>query len=230
MKKLFEMRLTLYSVGLFLSSALERVITNYMEKQLKLFENYPLLYHFVSIILLIFFFVITNVVIHILINSKWISKKVFGRKFVGGHWIEIVFRATNNEATHYCDLEIGYDIDKIYLSGTDYDPNYTFMYNLETESATMENYGLSYIYKCIGGKDNRKGYGTLAFHKKASSSPDRYTGRYSGDDNEQYIVEGFLISDKKILKALDQNFISTFDTIIKEKKQFLFETEGIKIN
>jgi hypothetical protein len=157
----------------------------------------------------------------LLISTKAISKLVFGKHYVGGHWIEIVFCETDEGyiATDYCSLEIGYDFDKIYLLGTNYDEKYIFKYNLETGSASMTtNYELSYTYKYVGGKESRKGYGTIAFHTRgASTRPERYTGIFQGDNSAR--VEGFLIKDKATLKELSKNFIPTFKKLINEKKE-----------
>jgi hypothetical protein len=181
-------------------------------------------------VLLIALFIITNILIKKLIGTKFVSKMVFGKKYVGGHWIEIVYRKVDGkfEASHYCDLEIGYDIDKIYLSGTDYGRDYVFMYNLETESASMENYGLSYIYTCEGGDiSHRQGHGTLYFHKKYCATPDRYSGRFKGEDGSYFIVEGFLISNKEDIKGLNKNFALTFDRLVRERKKQILETREI---
>jgi hypothetical protein len=209
----------LYSVGLLLSSTAERAITNFINGQLKLFDTNPLLYHFLSIFILIILFVFTNVVIKAFVNKEVLSKKVFGKKYVGGHWIEIVYEEIDGKdvASHYCDLEIGYDIDKIYLSGTDYDSNLKFMYNLETESASMENYSLSYLFKCIDGEKTRNGFGTINFHKKGMSKPDKYSGKYRDENNRKFRVEGFLINDREELKMLNNNFSSSFKEIVSKR-------------
>ena len=231
MKKLHEIRLFMYSFGLLLSSALERTATNIINGYLNLFEENIIIYHTLSMVLLIVFFIVTNIAIKKLIGTKFVSKMVFGKKYVGGHWIELVYcknDAGKIEFSHYCDLEIGYDIDKIYLSGTDYDKNYGFMYNLETESASMENYGLSYIYTCQGGDiAHRKGHGSLHFHKKDYSRPDRYSGRFKGENNVDYSVEGFLIDKKADIKGLNKDFITTFDRILRERKRLIIAVNEI---
>jgi hypothetical protein len=219
MKELQQIRMLLYSVGLLLSSTIERAITNFINGQLKLFDTNPLLYHFLSIFILIFLFIFTNVVIKSFINRKFVSKRVFGKKYVGGHWIEIVYEVTNGKdvASHYCDLEIGYDIDKIYLSGTDYNSKFKFVYNLETESASMENYSLSYLFKCIAGEKTWKGFGTINFHKKVKSSPDKYSGEYSDEENRKFRVEGFFINDREELKMLNNTFLPSFKEIVSKR-------------
>ena len=153
-----------------------------------------------------------------------VSKKFFRNQYVGGHWVEIVYQENCDgtyEVSRYCDLNIGYDIDKIYLSGTDYDKKFDFLYNLETESASMENYSLSYIFRCVDGEKSWQGLGNIAFHKKALSSPDRYTGRFKYDDVltgecKKFRAEGFLINDKSDIKRLNEDFVSTFKELIPE--------------
>ena len=219
-KELFQMRLLVYSMGLLLSSALERIITSLINTQFNLFENSPLLYHFLSVFILVVMFIFTNVFLQSFINRKWVSKKVFGNNFVGGYWFEIVFEETHgkDEISHYCFLEIGYDIDKIYLSGTDYDKDFKFMYNLETESASMKNHCLSYLFTCADGAQSWRGYGNIVFHKTVDTKFNRYTGRYKDDDNKKFRVEGYLIDSKDDIRSLKKELLPAFQEIIDKRK------------
>jgi hypothetical protein len=141
-----------------------------------------------------------------------VTKRVFGKNYVGGHWIELVYKETENEKyeiSHYCDLRIGYDIDRIYLSGTDYKQNYEFWYNLDIESASMDGNCLSYIYRTRTGTKIELGYGNLLFHG-SDLNPNRFTSSFKGENNIQFRSEGFLISDKKDIDGLKTNFLETF--------------------
>jgi len=205
MKKLYEARLLIYSFGLLLSSTVERFITNAINERLKLDL---LLYHALSLVILIVLFIITNVFLKLFIHSKAVSKKVFGNKYVGGRWVELIYD-DSNVITGYCNLHIIYDADEIILSGTNYDINLKVLNSFETKGVSMENYCLSYLF--IGKEGNRfwQGLGNLTFERTDKSTPKRYSG-YFIEDNRQYRVEGVLINGKNDLKNMDADFVSAF--------------------
>ena len=216
MKKLYEARLFLYALGLLISSGLERFITNAINQRLKL---ELVLYHTLSLFILITLFVTTNLLLKFVIQSKFVSRKIFGNKYVGGRWIEFVYD-DQNEITGYCDLDIVYDAGEIYISGTNYDKNLKTTNCFETKNLSMNNYDLSYVSVSREGSKLWQGLGNFNFHRNSSAPPKRYSGQFT-ENERQFRIEGVLINDKAMLKKLDCHFVSNFRDMLPELEKRL---------
>ena len=220
MRELYNMRLWGLSVGLFASSAIERGITTYIDRQLNLLETSPALYHIISIFLLVVLFIATSRIIGLLIHWSFVSRLFFlfnSNKYIGGLWVEIVLQEKDgqNVVDHYSVLTIDYDIDKISLEGETYTPNFGWLYNLNTKCSSMsdDNHSLHYIFEC--SDKPYPDFGTITFIKKTGGKarPDRYQGAYKIGD-ERYSVEGFLISDRKSIKKLKADEAKALEEIV----------------
>jgi hypothetical protein len=217
MKRLYETRQLFYALGLIISSGIERIITTIIDSRLNFQQTNLLFYHLLSLTILVALFFMTNVMLKWLVNAKFLSKLVFGKEYIGGHWVEIVYDETapeNPEPFYFSNIDIGYDIDRIFMSGTNYNLNYNFLYNWETESATMSNYWLAYTFRTNDGTYTVQGLGNIMFHKSLKT-PSRYTGRFK-KDGKQLRVEGFLITNKKTLRDINNNFVPVFKQLTEE--------------
>jgi len=209
MKKLYEARLFLYALGLLISSTCERFITNMINERLQL---ELMLYHTLSLFILVLFFLMTSVLLKFIIQSKFVSKRIFGNKYVGGRWIEFVYN-DQNEVVGYCDLDIVYDAGEIYISGTNYDKNLKTTNCFETKNLSMNNYDLSYVSVSREGSKLWQGLGNFNFHRNSSAPPKRYSGQFTENDR-QFRIEGILVDDKAELKKLDCHFVSNFKEML----------------
>ena len=211
MKKLYEERLLLYALGLLISSVMERFVTNALNEKLQL---ELILYHTMSLVILAILFVSTNIVLKIIIQSKFVSKIIFGNKYIGGRWFEFIYN-DKNEIKGYCDLDIIYDSGEMYMSGTNYDKNFKTINSFETKSLSMNNYDLSYVFVTREGDKLWQGLGNFNFHRNSSAPPRRYSGQFS-ENSQQYRIEGILINDKYVIRKLDNHFGMVIKEILPE--------------
>ena len=209
MKKIYEMRLLMYSVGLFISYALERLISGFIVT--KIGDN-TVLVNFISVIILLVLFVVTNILLKILIGSRFMARMAFGDKYVGGRWIEFVYNE-QAEITGFCDIDIIYSEDKIFMSGTNYDKNFKTQNSFETQNVAMENFDLSYVFIQRDGKKFIQGLGHLNFHRNSTAPPKRYSGDFV-IGTTRFIAEGVAVKDKAVIKNLDNSFIHTVTEIL----------------
>jgi len=216
MKKLYEARLYFYSLGLLISSTIERFTTNAINERLEL---ELVLYHMLSLFTLVVFFLITSQLLKLVIQSKFVSKKIFGNKYVGGRWIEFIYD-DHDEIIGYCDLDIIYDTGEIYMSGTNYDKNFKTTNCFETKNLSMNNYDLSYVSVSREGNKLWQGLGNFNFHRNSSAPPKRYSGQFTENDR-QFRIEGILIDDTTALKKLDCHFVSNFKDMLPELEKKL---------
>jgi len=203
MKNLHDTRLTLYTVGLLISSALERFITTQINKHLNL-ESIK--YHIFSFILLMTLFVFTNIVLRIIVHFKCITRKVLKNSYVAGRWLEYNTEQETNNTDSYCCLDISYDDDGIvHITGKNFDPNFTHVYSFTSKAASIETLdessaSLSYVYtKSVDGQPD---WGYLEFY---GNPPSTYSGKFKRND-KQILVNAILLKDKDDLKLLNENF------------------------
>jgi len=216
MKKLYEARLFLYALGLLISSTIERFITNAINQRLEL---ELVLYHTLSLFILTILFLTTNILLKLAIQSQFISKRIFGNKYVGGRWIEFIYN-DQNEVIGYCDLDIVYDAGEMYMSGTNYDKNLKTINSFETKNLSMNHYDLSYVFVTREGNKLWQGLGNFNFHRNSSAPPKRYSGQFT-ENGKQFKIEGVLINEKSALKKLDQHFGSNFLHMLPELEKKL---------
>jgi len=202
MKNLHDTRLILYSIGLGISSGLERVITNFINKHLTLDS---IEYHFLSFILLLILFVFTNIGLKILVHSKWITKKALKNSYIAGRWLEQNSEQETNDIDSYCCLDISYDDDGVvHIIGRNFNSNFKPEYNFISKAASIETHGesyisLSYVYtKSIG---NQPDWGYLEFY---GEPPSTYSGKFKRNDR-QIQINAKLLKDEDDLKLLNEN-------------------------
>ena len=209
MKKLYETRLLIYSFGLLLSSVAEKFITSAIIEPLNLDV---ILANTLSLIVLMTLFIVINVVLKWIIFSSFMSKKVFGKEYIEGRWIEFIYNE-KKKITRYCDVHISYYEDTIRLSGTNYDKDFNEINSFKSKSALMEDYYLSYSFATgESGKLTLDGLGNIEFKKNGKMRPNRCTGSFTEQD-QNYTFIGVLIEDKSVAKKLHKNFASSFREI-----------------
>lgn len=219
MKRLYETRLLLYSIGLLVSSIVERIITNEINKYQQL---NTILYHTLSLFILAFLFILTNVLLKRIVHSKFVTKIMQGKKYIGGRWIEIVYNE-DKKIFGYSDVEISYDADNIRITGTNYDRDLKYMNGFTATIASMVDYDLSYVF--IGKQDGKfwQGLGNLTFQKTSTIVLNRYSG-YFFDENVKHRAEGIKIWKKDDLKQIDDNFVAGIKALLPE---ILVQIDGI---
>jgi len=198
LKNLFDTRLYFYSVGLIISSAIERFITFFLNDYFILNIIY---YHLISLgILIILFNIVNNIFLKTFIHKEFVTKIISGKKYIGGQWLEITITNTN-EISHITKMEISYENDKIKLHGNCYQ-NGKHIYNLDSVCTSLDNYNLTYVFVAYE-KIPRTDYGTLLF-EESGRKPVKYTGHYD-DKGMEFKVAGILINDKSIIEKMKTN-------------------------
>ena len=218
MKKIYERRWTIYTVGLVISSAIERFITIFGIRPI--IEMNEIVYHTVSTIILGVLFIFTNILLKKLIDSNFITRRIHGDEYIGGSWVEFVRNVETNTLVYYCDIKIKYKEDKILVTGTNYDPVSAIQKNnFIIESLSMENHHLQYLFRSRDVISNSwQGIGDWIFQDNIGRPPTRFTGNFS-EKNVNYRVEGFLIEDKIRLNKLANWSRPNFLQIMNELEQ-----------
>jgi len=220
MKKLYEARLFLYSLGLSISSLLERAITYYITTAMGLDPTNagldPIKYHTISMILLIMLFIGTNLLIKNFTKSGFVFKFIFGKEYVAGRWLETTYSPESQEckiAIGYCCFDIMFDEDGISIDGTNYDLNLNVNYTLTSRSASINDYELKYMFlRNVDGVE-KPDWGRIKFQKNYYSRPTTYIGNFERE-GIIYGFKGVLISDKKDIQLLDEDFIGNFKKVL----------------
>ena len=217
MKDIHRMRLTAYAIVLTAVSAFERFVTYCMNQQTQMYQNFPLLYHLISLVLLLCLFVLSSYWVPWIVHRERLSKWWCGTKYVGGTWVEIVTK--NEKIDHYSILRISYDVDKICLEGETYrfqcnlhnDGNSLVpYYSIKPVCSSMDEEGLAFTY-VFERRDYDNGsmildHGIIDFENTAGSntSPNTYHGKYDEGDNK-YSLTGYLIEIKMELEKLKKD-------------------------
>lgn len=207
-KKVNGTRLYVYSIGLIISSALERTITFFLDKFLDLNS---VIYHVLSLIILVFLFILTNIIIKPLANTKFITKIALGKYYIGGFWLEIVINE-NNEISHITKINISYDLDEIKIHGNCFKSfQHAYFFDSICSKMDMDKYQLSYYFIAEEGNANpRKDVGYLCFDPNTMNT---YSGHFE-DKGKCFKVVASLIKDKKIITLLATDFEATFSKVI----------------
>ena len=203
MKNLFDARLSFYSIGLIISSTIERLITSVINSYLILASVY---YHMISLSILIVLFILTNYFLKPLTQQEFITKMILGKKYIGGRWVEIVI-TENNEISHITKMDISYDNDKLKLHGDCYQ-NGLFKYNFDSACASLDNYNLTYVFIAYE-KIPRRDVGCLLF-EQSGGKPSKYSGHFE-DKGMEFRVAGILITDLSIIEKMNEDFIETVE-------------------
>jgi len=211
-KKLHDSKFLLYFFGLLLSSVLERIISHFVIEQF--FDLDPLIFHTISLVMLVVLFIFTNIILKKIINSNFAVKKILGKSYIAGRWIEVTYCP---DGTHvgYCCLDITYESDGISLIGTNYDLELNVNYKLKSKSASFDDYTLNYKYERNCGGEISFDWGTLMFQQNRTCSPNLYTGRFKRD-GELFRFIGFLVQGSKDLMLLDKSFVCNFNKIFEK--------------
>jgi len=220
MKKLYEARLFLSSFGLLISSSLERAITSYITKAMGLDPNNMgadyIKYHIISIILLIMLFIGINLLIKNFTEFSFIFKFIYGKEYVAGRWLETTYSPECKECKvviGYCCFDITFDEDGISIDGTNYDLNLNVNYTLTSRSASINDYELKYMFLINVNGVEKPDWGRIKFQKSYYSRPTTYIGNFERD-GIIYGFKGVLVTDKKDIQLLDEDFTGNFKKIL----------------
>ena len=228
MKNFHEARLAMYSIGLFFSSVLERIITYTINIYLgsvfymDLFSYNPIYYHTLSLIILIILFIVISSVlkpsIKRIVNTKFFGKINLGNEYIGGRWVELVLKGT--VIFSYCLLDITYNSGNLEIAGSNYNSDFRMTNRFFSKHVSFENYVLSYLYeeKDLLIENNKvpltSGQGRLMFQPKVKNSPNMFFGEFEKND-ERFYVYGYM-QNKKNITALDNDFDAEFKRIVSE--------------
>ncbi|MCL2177430.1 MAG: hypothetical protein FWB72_05780 [Firmicutes bacterium] len=209
MKKLYETKLLMYSLGLLISSMIERVITHFINENLNL---EPAIYHTISLVLLIILFLTTNILLKWAMKSKLACRLAFGKAYVAGRWVEVVY-CPDKSHIGYAVFDISYDDDGVTILGTNYDLELNVAYTFTSKSASLENYVLNYMFlRNINGQQVPD-WGSLTFQRNVKSPPSVYTGNFKRDE-QLFRFTGYLVKETKDLYLLDKDFIGNFKQVL----------------
>jgi hypothetical protein len=222
----FDARLYVYSIGLIISSAIERVITSVINEHIELGT---ISYHTLSLFILIIIFILTNIILKPLTEKEFITKLVLGEKYLGGRWVEIVI-TENNEISHVTKMDIVYDNEKMNIHGDCYqvkemsithDDEKTNMqkvvisnfkaqkkYFFDSVCTSMDNYNLTYLFKATESMKIRQDIGQLCFEPNVKKKLDKYSGHFE-DKGEKFRLAAILVEDKSIIGRMNNDFIET---------------------
>jgi hypothetical protein len=207
MKKIFDARLYIYSIGLIVSSSTERIITSIITRYISL-ESIS--YHALSLVILVILFILTNILLKPFTQKEFITKIVLGKKYIGGRWVEIVI-TENNEISHITKIDITYDDDKINIHGDCFQKNGQYKYCLDSICTSMDNYDLAYLYIAKEGmKSIREDMGHLRFEPNIKKKLNKYSGHFN-DKGKEFKIAAILIRDKSVIKKMEDDFIGTVE-------------------
>ncbi|MCL2257412.1 MAG: hypothetical protein FWC14_04335 [Candidatus Bathyarchaeota archaeon] len=217
MLKMYESRLLLNALGLLISSCIERIITFFITTQMVL---EPLIYHVISLVLLVVLFFGTNILLKRIMISDFMCRKMLGKEYIAGRWIEMTYsvekkdNVEKNDNIGYCCLDIAYEKDgRLTIIATNYDLDLNTNYKFNSKETSFEKYILDYMYTRYKHDGTRTpDWGTIFFQPNTESPPTFYTGTFKRD-NEPYRFTGFLIKDKNDLKLLDKDFRGNFHKV-----------------
>lgn len=208
MKKLFDVRFNVFIIGLTISSILERGVTTLLNSNLLNLDTGSPEYHILSLAVLIVFFLLTNVLLRSITEKTFISKIAFGKRFIGGIWVEFVIKK-NKEISHITKMGIQCDVYEIKVHGESFRSDET-QYTFDSICSILDEYKLHYIFIADEAfKPPRTDRGYLNF--KAASERGRfnkYIGHYT-DGDEEYEVVAIRIKDKSMVEKLsnDNDFV-----------------------
>jgi len=208
MKKLYDIRLRIYAIILPISAIIERFVKNFIDDRVKLGN---ILSFALSLFLLVLLFFIFDIALKYIVNSKLLTKAIYGKQYVGGRWIEII-REEKNNTIIYCDLHIIYKKDKTYILGTSYNGDFSYRNTFETEVSFIDNYNLSYLYESAVGDKLNLGVGYVNFRKNSNAPPNWFFSYFS-EYKKYFKGEGRLISRNEA-KKLDIDFKPAFKELI----------------
>lgn len=206
MKKVFDARLYVYSIGLLISSAVERIITSVINEHMHL-GAVP--YHAVSIVILFALFILTNILLKPFTQKEFITRAVLGKKYIGGRWVEIVL-TEHCEISHVTKMDITYDDDKINIHGDCYQSG-QYKYYFDSVCVSMVNYDLTYVFIAREGSNTiREDIGHLRFEPNVKRRFDKYYGNFE-DKGKSFRVAAILVEDKAIIQKMDCDFIGAVE-------------------
>lgn len=221
--KTIEARFTLYAIGLFISSIIERFITvNIVDRA----EN-PFYFHFLSVIILLFIFMLTTFGIKWFVGTRCITKLIHRKNYIGGRWVEIV---VDNKGAfhHYNILDIDHGAYNISLVGTTFDKQLNYKYKFASLHATFEAGDiLSYTYIQRDFADTAHlEMGMLQFFSHFTKQiPMEYFGNYRNatcikeengittNEQEVFRLRGFKLEEEEVKRLKDANFDMLHDDI-----------------
>lgn len=207
MKRIFQARLYFYSVGLIISSAIERIITSIINDH---FHLNSISYHVFSMITLIISFIIINILLKSFIHKDIVSQWTLGKEYIGGRWIEIVL-TEKNEISHITKMDISYDVENIKIQADTYCyKTGKHLYDFHSVCASYDEVGHKLTYGFIAEEKGKKRHdiGVLTFESTARNKLNKYHGSYK-DKDLNFNLFAILISDKTITAKMDIDFIKT---------------------
>lgn len=224
MKNLFDARLSFYSIGLIISSTIERLITAAINSYVNLASVY---YHMISLSILIVLFILTNYFLKPFTQKEFITEIILGKKYIGGRWVEISI-TEDDEISHITKVDITYDNDKLIIHGDCY--HYADLkqrgqkkHSFDSVCASLDKYDLTYVFIAReelswNREENqvREGIGHLTFDHTRTKKLDKYNGGYK-DNGKGFKIAGILEIDKLIVKQMDDDFIDTVEHIVLPK-------------
>ena len=213
MSKVFATRLSIYSIGLIISSAIERGFTSVIVHITKGFiESGSISYHVLSLIILIVLFILINILLKPLIQKEFVTKFILGKEYIGGRWVEAVV-TENNKIAHITKIDITYNDDEINIHGDCYcyqnmQLRYKYCFNSICASMDNSNY-LTYVFTSKEGmEDGKKEIGYLHFDRIKLKWLNKYYGDFE-DRGKKFKIFAILIENKSIIKKMDDDFIGT---------------------
>jgi hypothetical protein len=221
MEKIFDARLYVYSIGLIISSAVERIVTLVINKYWQ-YSPESLSYHFLSLIILIVLFILTNILLKPLTKNKFITKLALGNRYVGGRWLEIVI-TKDNKVSHITKLDITYDNDEINIHGECHE-NWRYKYDFDSVCVSMDHYEMTYVFRAKEDGNIRDDMGHLRFEAAQTEKPDKYFGHFD-DKGMEFKVRAILIKNKSEIKKMKEDFIGTVSQVLLPR---LIKIHGLK--
>lgn len=210
MRKLDETKLLVYSFGLFVSSLVERIITYIINTHIEL---ETVIYHTISMVLLVILFVFTNILLKRIMRSDFACRVALGKTYVAGRWLEATYKGESEECIGYCCFDIDYDEDGINIRATNYGLKLNINYTFTAKSASVDDYTLRYMYMRNLNGQQIPDWGSITFQPNRGSSPTVYEGNFERD-GELFRFKGVLVMDKKDILLLDKDFKGNFKAVL----------------
>jgi len=220
MKKMFNVRMAIFAIVLFVVSAVERLITFFIDDHFQIGSE-TITYHVISIIILVVLFIVTTFALKPLVYSRIITKTALKKEYIGGRWVEIITYTDGDKVmlSHCSVVDIKYEEDMIGTFGKAFrycNSRFESWYGFKTTKSVLDNYKLHYTFIADGADVSYQNEGTLEFEEKVKSRPTRFHGRFEDGRGRINRIDGFLMAKKEHLKMLDKDQTTALSKIVPE--------------